>query len=161
MLERPVLGIETVGLQHRDPTRGLVLGLGGRLAGTLVDRLRVSQTFGNVMLYIRVIYASYSGEPGLTRSGWPNRVMTKMSTKEPTIAAKLSQSRSFMMRRVPSRREHVLSSVVSSCQKADREESRKISLCLQFGRTHVPGSQLGERGAISPHSKRPVQNPRG
>jgi hypothetical protein len=28
----------------------------------------------------------------------------------------------------------VLCSVMPSCQKAHREESRKISLCLQFGR---------------------------
>jgi hypothetical protein len=37
----------------------------------------------------------------LTRSGWSNRVMTKMSAKEPTIAAKLNPSRSFMTRPVP------------------------------------------------------------
>src|SRR5262249_61292863 len=55
MLERPVLRIEAVGLQHRDPTGSLALGLGRRLARTLVDRLRVSQTFVNVMLYIRVV----------------------------------------------------------------------------------------------------------
>ena len=132
MLERPVLGIETVGLQHRGPTCGLALGLGGRLAGALVNWLRVAQTFGDVILYI--IYASYSGEPGLTRSGWSNRVMTKMSAKEPTIAAKVSQSRSFITRSVPPLCKHVLCSVMPSCQKADREESRKISLCPPFGR---------------------------
>src|SRR5262245_52087457 len=63
MLERAVLGIETIGLQHRDPTRGLALGLGGRLAGTLVDRLRVSQTFGNVMPYIRVVLGGARLDP--------------------------------------------------------------------------------------------------
>jgi hypothetical protein len=56
MLERAVVGIETVGLQHRDPTGSLALGLGGQFAVALVDRLRVSQTFGNVMLYIRVVF---------------------------------------------------------------------------------------------------------
>ena len=56
MLERPVLGIETVGLQHRGPTCGLALGLGGRLAGALVNWLRVAQTFGDVILYIRVLF---------------------------------------------------------------------------------------------------------
>jgi len=117
MLERPVIGIETIGLQHRDPTRGLVLGLGGRLAGTLVDRLRVSQTFGNVMLYIRVIYASYSGEPGLTRSGWSNRVMTKMSTKEQTIAAKVGPSRNFMTRSLPPH-EHAVCSATTLMPKS-------------------------------------------
>src|SRR5262245_32337477 len=63
MLERPVLGIETVGLQHRDPTRSLALGLGGRLAGILVDRLRASQTVGNVMLYICVVFAGARLDP--------------------------------------------------------------------------------------------------
>jgi len=63
MLERPVLGIETVGLQHRGPTRGLALGLRGRLAGTLVDRLRVAQTFGNGMLYIRVVFGGARLDP--------------------------------------------------------------------------------------------------
>src|SRR5262245_65978856 len=63
MLEPAVVGIETVGLQHRDPTGGLGLGLGGRLAGTLVDRLRVSQTFGNVMLYIRVVFGRAGLDP--------------------------------------------------------------------------------------------------
>jgi hypothetical protein len=63
MLERPVLGIETVGLQHRDPARSLVLGLRGRLAGTLVDQLRVSQTFGDIMLYIRVVFGRARLDP--------------------------------------------------------------------------------------------------
>jgi len=63
MLERPVLGIETVGLQHRDPARSLALGLRGRLAETLIDRLRVSQTFGNVMLYIRVVFGGAGLDP--------------------------------------------------------------------------------------------------
>src|SRR3984893_9514677 len=72
------------------------------------------------------IYASYSGEPGLTRSGWSNRVMTKMSAKEPTIAAKVSQSRNFMTRPVPPPGEHAVCSATTSCQKAHREESRKI-----------------------------------
>src|SRR5262249_50608328 len=138
MLERAVVGIETVGLQHRDPTGSLALGLGGRLAGTLVDRLGVSQTFGNVMLYI----VSYSGEPGLTRSGWSNRVMTKMSAKEPTIAAKVSPSRNFMTCPVPPPGEHAVRSVTTSCQKAHREESRKIKLCLRFGRNHLRAARL-------------------
>src|SRR5215467_74678 len=63
MLERPVVGIESVCLQHRDPTCSLALGLGGRLAGTLVDPLRVSQTFGNVMLYIRVVFGGARLDP--------------------------------------------------------------------------------------------------
>src|SRR5262249_29561496 len=63
MLERPVVGIESVGLQHRDPTCSLALGLGGRLARTLVDPLRVSQTFGNVMLYIRVVFGGARLDP--------------------------------------------------------------------------------------------------
>src|SRR6516165_1488653 len=63
MLERTVVGIESVGLQHRDPTRSLALGLGGRLAHTLVDRLRVSQTFGHVMLYIRVVLGGARLDP--------------------------------------------------------------------------------------------------
>src|SRR5215831_20270728 len=158
ILERAVLGIETVGLQHRDPTGRLALGLGGRLAGTPVDRLRVSQTFGNVMLYIRVIYASYSGEPGLTRSGWSNRVMTKMSAKEPTIAAKVSPSRNFMTRPVPPPGEHAVCSATTSCQKAHREESRKIGPCLRFGRTHLRAARLRRRSAISLHRKRHFQN---
>src|SRR5262249_59325886 len=63
MLERGVLGIYAVGLQHRDPTGSLALGSGGRLVGTLVDRLRVSQTFGNVMLYIRVVLGGVRLDP--------------------------------------------------------------------------------------------------
>ena len=63
MLKRTIVGIESVGLQHRDPTRSLALDLGGRLAETLVDRLRVSQTFGNVMLYIRVVFGGARLDP--------------------------------------------------------------------------------------------------
>src|SRR5262249_3343470 len=63
MLERTVVGIESVGLQHRDATGSLALGLGARLAHTLVDRLRVSQTFGNVMLYIRVVLGGARLDP--------------------------------------------------------------------------------------------------
>src|SRR6516225_2217642 len=158
MLERPVLGIETVGLQHRDPARSLALGLRGRLAGTLIDRLRVSQTFGNVMLYI---YASYSGEPGLIRSGWSNRVMRKMSAKKPTIAAKVSPSRNFMPRPVPPRGEPAVCSATISCQKAQREESRKINPCLRFGRSHLRAARFRQRSASSPHRNRSVQNPGG
>src|SRR5258707_1655741 len=47
------------------------------------------------------MYASNSGEPGLTRSGRLNRVMTNMSSSPPSIAAKVSPSRTFMARRVP------------------------------------------------------------
>src|SRR5262249_45530958 len=42
-----------------------------------------------------------------------------------------------------------------SCQKADRDESRKISLCLQFGRNSR--ARLAARRAGSPHPKRPFK----
>src|SRR5262249_11564094 len=68
MLERPDLGFEAVSLQHRDSTGSLALGLGRRLARTLVDRLRVSQTFVNVMLYIRVVLGGARCDPlGLSK----------------------------------------------------------------------------------------------
>ena len=51
-----------------------------------------------------------------------------MTARDPTIAAKVSHSRSFMTRNVPPPREHVLCSVMPSCQKADRDESRKIKI---------------------------------
>src|SRR6516162_9695707 len=70
MLERAVLGVETVGLQHRDATHSLALGLGGQLAGTLVDWLRVSQTLSNGMLYIRVVFGGARLDPlGLVKPG--------------------------------------------------------------------------------------------
>src|SRR5215471_9986205 len=158
MLERAVLGIETVGLRHRDPARSLALGLRGRLAGTLVDQLRVSQTFGDIMLYIRVVFGRARLDPlGLVKL----RVMRKMSAKEPTIAAKVSPSRNFMPRPVPPPGAHAVCSATTSCQKAHREESRKINLCLRFGRTHLRAARLGARSAISPHRKRPVRNSGG
>src|SRR5262245_63120383 len=58
LLERPVVGVEPIGLQHGDPAGRLALGLGGWfvLAVGVVVRLRVSQTLGDVMLYIRVVF---------------------------------------------------------------------------------------------------------
>src|SRR5262249_16335909 len=80
--------------------------------------------------------------------------MTKMSAKEPTIAAKLNPSRSFMTRPVPPPCEHVLCSVMPSCQKAHREESRKISLCLEFGRNGGARLRVGGRGFTSSQAAR-------
>jgi hypothetical protein len=85
-------------------------------------------------------------------------VMTNMSVKEPTIAAKVSPSRNFMTRPVPPPGEHAVCSETTSCQKAHREESRKIGPCLRFGRTHLRAARLPQRSAISLHRKRPFQN---
>ena len=52
MFQRPILGIETVGLLHRDPAGSFALGFRGRFAVGPVKGLRISQTFGDVMLDI-------------------------------------------------------------------------------------------------------------
>jgi hypothetical protein len=81
-----------------------------------------------------------------------------MSAKEPTIAAKVSPSRNFMTRPVPPPGEYAVCSATTSCQKAHREESRKISPCLRFGRTHLRAARLRQRSAIPLHRKRPFKN---
>ena len=52
-------------MQHRYPAGRLALALGGWfvLAVAAVGRLRVSQTFGNVMLYIRVVFGGARLDP--------------------------------------------------------------------------------------------------
>src|SRR5262245_8543503 len=69
------------------------------------------------------IYASYSGEPGLARSGWLDRVTTNMITSPPTIVAKISQSRGFMAATAALA---LLSPARSSCQKLWPGESRNL-----------------------------------
>src|SRR6476620_11205106 len=54
--QRPVLGIETVRLLHRDPAGSLALGFGWQLAVVSVKGLRVAQTFGNVVFDIRGVF---------------------------------------------------------------------------------------------------------
>src|SRR5713101_9186989 len=71
------------------------------------------------------MYASYSGEPGLTRSGRLNRVMTNMSSSPPIIAAKVSQSRGFMAHRVPAPLGTSTLSTEFSCQNDALEERKK------------------------------------
>ena len=76
----------------RSASEAIRCGFGQRTAGCASIRRRSVR-------YIRRI----PGMPGFTRSGWLKRVKVNMSTSPPTIAAKVSQSRSFMTRHVPPR----------------------------------------------------------
>src|SRR5262249_46504054 len=152
-LEGAVVGIETVGLQHRDPTGSFALGLGGRLAGALIDRLRGSQTFGNVMLYIRVVLGGARLDP----FGLVEPRDDEDERQEPTIAAKVSPSRKFMPPPVPPPGEPAVCSGTTLMTKSPWGRKPKDYPVPAFGATS-PARRAAPPGECDlASSKRPVR----
>src|SRR5262249_7403059 len=112
-------------MQHGYPAGRLAVGFGGWfvLAIAVVVRLRVSQTLGDVMLYIRVVF-------GRARLDALRLAIARHREHEGKPADDRGQDQPVAQFHGPTPAapsEHVLFSARSSCQKADPDERQKMA----------------------------------